>query len=179
MSRQKGFFEVWELIKTCPKTFDMLQRVQSTANLVTDVGINNALGLVLGASDAVDFPYMAFGNGTSFSVASADLHLQAELIGNTNRFPTTNDLGNPFSVADTVADTSVSPFRRRLNADILIPSGDPNAGATITEAGLVSALACPGSPTTASGVLYNHVKFGSSFVLDGTTDTTLRMLYRG
>lgn len=168
-----------EIIKRNPRTGEIVQRTRGAGNLITDIGADNFLGLVTGASDAAFFPYLAIGNGTGFDPAYADVHLEAELIANEDRYPVVNSDLDPLSVANCLADTSVSPFRRKLILLAVLPETDGNDDEDITEAGLVSEEATPVDPEDTSGILYNHLKFASAAHKTADAELTIRFIYRG
>lgn len=145
-------------------------------NTVTTVGRQLA-DYTLFALAGSAFPlFMAMGTG-AVAPTVGDTRLEYELIGDTNRVQITLTSGNPLSAsAVTATPYSDSNYTPAYEYQVQFACMGSMNGATsanvdkpIQEIGLVTVLACPGSPTGTSGVLYNHYVFASPVTLDSET----------
>ena len=133
-------------------------------NLVVQTGRTQLLRnlFALSASGGV----VALGVGASTTAATLnDTRLTYELIGNPTRKPLTNTSGAALSPSDIVNQTSVivlnasssATFYQQLTCQAVYNSGDSNNGNQLGEYGLFTTATNPGTPTSTSGVMYNHL----------------------
>lgn len=135
-------------------------------NLIVNSGrtqaIENLLGLT--ASAAV----VAIGVGASTTAAQVtDTRLTYELIGNAARKALTNTSGATLSPSDIVTypsgvtivlnASSSATFYQSITCQAVWNSGDGNNGNQFGEYGLFTTATNPGTPTSTSGIMYNHL----------------------
>lgn len=143
-------------------------------NVVTTVGRQLADYNLLSLAGS-GFPlFMAMGSGNTPAAAVGDTRLIYELIGDANRPYITLSTGAPLDstavAATPYTDTNYTPnYEYQVQFTVMGEMNgatSANVGAPIQEIGLVTAVACPASPTGTSGVLYNHYIFSSPTTLD-------------
>lgn len=133
-------------------------------NLVTNVGKDQLIAnlLALTASAGV----IALGVGASTTTATvSDTRLTYELIGNATRKTLTNTSGAALSPSDIVTGnttivinaTSSATFTKSITCQATYNSGDGNNGNQFGEYGLFTLVTNPGTPTSTSGVIFNHL----------------------
>lgn len=96
---------------------------------------------------------------SSTAAVEADTRLAYEHIANGSRKTLLSLGGSSLSTLDIIPDVvtiSGVTYYRKLVCKATWDSGDLNNGQTFAEYGLFTALACPGTPTGTSGVMFNH-----------------------
>jgi hypothetical protein len=167
----------WELLVRNEITGEIVIR-DSLPNLITNLGRDHVITRTCGGTGTVTFPYMGVGSGVTVP-DYPDVHLTSELIAAATRVALTNTSGGTLDIANIAADTSVSPYRRKIIGQGFYDAPNANDGSTFAEAAIFSVNTLPGSPTGTSGVMYNHFKFPNSFVKDANLSATLQMILRG
>jgi hypothetical protein len=154
---------------------------ETDQNIVVIGGRENVLNLLfaLAASSTV----VALGAGASGTAATAtDTRLNYELVGNASRKPLTNTSFAPLSSADVVLETFVDGFGETYYTKIIVQGVyqlvDGNNGQPFQEYGLFSTTALPGTPTSTSGIMFNHFVAGAPVVKDNTITITVQVTIR-
>lgn len=110
--------------------------------------------------------FVALGVGASTTAAAVtDTRLTHELIGNAARKPLTNTSGAALSPSDVVTATtsivlnatSTATFYQNMSCQAVWNSGDLNNGNQFGEYGLFTTATLPGTPTSTSGTMFNHL----------------------
>jgi hypothetical protein len=155
-------FATWKIL-----VHDLLGNLieeKNLKNLVVQTGRTQLLRnlFALSASGGV----IALGVGACTTTATLDdTRLNYELIGNAARKPLTNTSGAALSPSDIVNQTSVivlnasssATFYQQLTCQAVYNSGDSNNGNQFGEYGLFTVATNPATPTSTSGVMYNHL----------------------
>jgi hypothetical protein len=116
-------------------------------NVITDGGRTNQLSQWGGIGSPVSFTKLGVGSGST-AAAATDTVLQTELTGNANRKTCTGLAGGSVVI---VNDTSIPPYRKRLDLEAVYGLADGNNGSNFRELGLFS------SATFASGTMANRI----------------------
>ena len=100
------------------------------------------------------------GVGASATAAQVtDTQLTYELIGNAYRKTLTDINGNTPNTTDIVTASAViggCTFYQYIQLQAIYTTSDGNNGNVFNEYGLFSTTVLPGSPTSSSGVMFNH-----------------------
>lgn len=133
-------------------------------NLITNAGRTQFFTNLFSMTASGGF--VALGVGASTTTATVtDTRLTHELIGNAARKPLTNTSGAALSPADIVTATtaivlnvtSTATFYQNMSCQAVWNSGDLNNGNQFGEYGLFTTATLPGTPTSTSGTMYNHL----------------------
>ena len=133
-------------------------------NLITNSGRTQFFRNMFALSASGGF--VALGVGASTTAATVgDTRLTYELIGNPARKPLTNTSGAALSASDIVTATttivlnvtSTATFYENISCQAVFNSGDLNNGNQFGEYGLFTTATLPGTPTSTSGTMYNHL----------------------
>lgn len=133
-------------------------------NLITNAGRTQFFRNMFALSASGGF--VALGVGASTTTAQVtDTRLTYELIGNAARKPLTNTSGAALSPSDIVTSettivlnaTSTATFYQSIACQAVWNSGDLNNGNQFGEYGLFTTATLPGTPTSTSGTMYNHL----------------------
>lgn len=133
-------------------------------NLITNSGRTQFFLNLLAMTASGGF--VALGVGASTTTAQVtDTRLTHELIGNTARKPLTNTFGAALSPSDIVTATtaivlnvtSTATFYQNISCQAVWNSGDLNNGNQFGEYGLFTTATLPGTPTSTSGTMFNHL----------------------
>ena len=148
-------------------------------NVITNGGRSLTLYNLFALAGSSTALYMCAGSGST-AASNTDTHLTAELIAGTNRKLLVNNAGTQLVAGNvtlsTFDDTSVGSPGQFYYVNIQVQAtylgaSDANVNQYFQEFGLVTALACPATPTGTSGVLFNHYVAASPIQL--TTAITL------
>ena len=133
-------------------------------NLIVNSGRTRQFQNLLGLSASGSFVAMAVGASTTAAQVT-DTRLTYELIGNPTRKPLTNTSGAALSASDINTATQIivinasssATFYQNISVQATYNSGDLNNGNQFGEYALASTAVLPGTPTSTSGVIYNHL----------------------
>lgn len=163
---------VFHIVKTDNITKEVLFE-EKVENLVTKVGREDILNFVFAAASASSFIYL--GAGASSTAATVnDTRLTYELIGNANR--KTCSVGAVSTGTYTISGNTY--YKTVALSSSYDGDTDGNAGQTFREYGLFNINTLPGTPTSSSGRMFNHLVAGSDTTLSpGTTITITINVY--
>lgn len=165
---------------------DVIIHEETKENIVVDNGRADILNLIfgLGASAVM----VALGAGAcSTAAAHTDAHLNYEytMTASTptnDRYPLTNTSGALLTSGDitniSVTDGLGNTYYRQIVVQATIPITDPNVGQPFQEYGLFSSVACPATPTSTSGTMFNHLVATSAIIKDGSTQIVVQITLR-
>lgn len=159
-------------------------KINDNYNVVTTNGRKLMDYNLLGLSGSAVALWMAMGSGTTGPSVTQD-RLVYELIGDTNRPTVTLSNGSPLDAtavtANTYTDTNYTPnysyYAQFTVLGEMNGATSANVGAPIQEIGLMTARACPGTPTGLSGVMWNRYVFASPTTLDSETVFQALLVY--
>lgn len=153
---------VWKILEH--DVYGNLVSEREMKNLITNAGRTQFFTNLFSMTASGGF--VALGVGASTTTAQVtDTRLTHELIGNAARKALTNTSGAALSPADIVTSTtsivlnatSTATFYQNMSCQAVWNSGDLNNGNQFGEYGLFTTATLPGTPTSTSGTMYNHL----------------------
>jgi len=155
---------VWRIIEK--DVHGNVLRDRELKNLIVNAGRNQDLLNLFMLPGSGGF--VALGAGASTTAATvSDTRLTYELIGNAARKSLTNTSGAALSPSDVVSypsgvaivlnATSTATFYSSVTCQAVYDSGDGNNGNQFGEYALFTTATNPATPTSTSGVMYNHL----------------------
>lgn len=148
---------------------------ETSKNLVVKLGREYVLRNLF---DLTPTTFLAMGVGVSSTDATVnDTRLTYELIGNATRVTLTNTSGAPLSSSDIQNGTfSVDggTYYKKLPVQVIYDgTTDGNVGAFFAEYAIFDTDVLPVTPTSTSGIMFNHYVPNSSIELGPTTIITV------
>lgn len=153
---------VWKVLEH--DVYGNLVSEREMKNLITNAGRTQMFLNLFSMTASGGF--VALGVGASTTTAQVtDTRLTYELIGNAARKALTNTSGAALSPSDIVTATSTivlnatstATFYQNVSCQAVWNSGDLNNGNQFGEYALFSTATNPATPTSTSGVMFNHL----------------------
>ena len=170
---------VWDVTHKEKESGEILSHTQSP-NLVVNVGREYILRDLFNLS-GTDFLYMGAGSSSTTATVS-DTRLTYELIGNADRKNLLNTSGGALDPSDIETGpytVNAQTYYKRLSVQVEYDGDtDGNVDQVFQEYGIFSSDTLPGTPTSTSGLMFNHYIAPSPITLTaGSTLTITANIY--
>ncbi len=148
-------------------------------NIIVNTGRELMIKNLFGFAGSSTLACVAVGS-SSTTAAVTDTHLTYEILGASMRPTLTNTSGAPLSASDIVSETvtvSGVTYHRKIVVQVEWASGI-GTGYTFAEYMLTTTSTQPGTPTTTSGIMFNHYIDPSPAVKGADTAVQLQVSLR-
>lgn len=152
-------------------------------NLIVQTGRSDVLGLLFGMASTCAQPIVSLAAGAcSTAAAVTDTRLNYELIANGNRLTLTDTGSSPLSCSDIVSETFTDGLGNTYYKKVIVQgiylTTDANNGQPFQEYGLMTTLPCPATPTTISGIMFNHLVASAPIIKNNSTQIVVQITIR-
>lgn len=166
---------------------DQVLSEEDKTNLIVDTGRTDVLDLLFNLTGQAALVGLGVG-ASSTAAVHTDTRLNYEYTatdsaaGPTKRYTLTNTSGAALSASDVVSDTFTdglgNTFYKKIVVQSIIPTTDPNVGQPFQEYGLFTSQNLPATPTSTSGLMFNHLVAASAIIKDGSTQIVVQITLR-